>query len=268
LTFDEFMTIPPCTTGKHSTVDDTPAEEPKATPADAPTLAPTTPASEPAEPGRAPTAQAPQQPPAAPAPQEDEDDDPNTPVPDNATCKRKACGVTHKGSPRSDDENCQHHPGAPVFHEGSKGWSCCKRRVLEFDEFLRIPGCKTKSRHLFVGAKKDEGEEKLDSVRHDFYQTVDKVMASLYLKKIDKTISKIEFSEKTVDLDLRTSDRKRFQQVVPLFGAIDKEKSEFSIMGTKLELRLVKADGASWPVLREDEKHTGEIIQMGRAGRA
>ena len=55
---------------------------------------------------------------------------------------------------------------------------------------------------------------------------------------------------------------------MPLFGAIDKEKSEFSIMGTKLELRLAKADGASWPVLRGDERHTGEIIQMGRAGRA
>lgn len=268
MTFDEFMNIPPCTTGKHSTVDDTPAEEPKTAPADAPTLAPaSTPASEPAAPARAPTAQAPQ-PPASPAPPEDEDDDPNAPVPDNATCKRKACGVTHKGAPRSDDENCQHHPGAPIFHEGSKGWSCCKRRVLEFDEFLRIPGCKTKSRHLFVGAKKDEGEEKLESVRHDFYQTPDKVMASLYLKKIDKTISKVEFQDKAVDLDLRTSDRKRFQQVVPLFGAIDKAKSEFSIMGTKLELRIVKADGASWPVLRGDEKLTGEIIQMGRAGRA
>lgn len=262
------MTIPPCTTGKHSTVDDTPAEEPKTAPADAPTLQ--TP-SEPAAPnsGRAPTAQAAApQPPSSPAPPEDEDDDPNTPVPENATCKRKACGVTHKGSPRSDDENCQHHSGAPIFHEGSKGWSCCKRRVLEFDEFLRIPGCKIKSRHLFVGAKKDDGEEKLESVRHDFYQTPDKVMASLYLKKIDKTLSKIEFQDKSVDLDLRTSDRKRFQQVVPLFGAIDKEKSEFSIMGTKLELRLAKADGASWPVLRGDERHTGEIIQMGRAGRA
>lgn len=26
---------------------------------------------------------------------------------------------------------------------------CCKRRVLEFDEFLKIEGCKT-GRHLFV----------------------------------------------------------------------------------------------------------------------
>ena len=24
---------------------------------------------------------------------------------------------------------------APIFHEGSKGYSCCKRRVLEFEEY-------------------------------------------------------------------------------------------------------------------------------------
>jgi len=24
----------------------------------------------------------------------------------------------------------------PIFHEGSKGYTCCKRRVLEFDEYL------------------------------------------------------------------------------------------------------------------------------------
>lgn len=64
-----------------------------------------------------------------------------------------------------------HHPGVPIFHEGSKGYSCCKRRVLEFDQFMNIEGCKTKSRHLFVGSgdkdkdKKEGGEEILDTVR-------------------------------------------------------------------------------------------------------
>lgn len=42
-----------------------------------------------------------------------------------------------------------------IFHEGSKGYLCCKRRVLEFDEFMKIPGCK-EGKHLFVGSKKDE----------------------------------------------------------------------------------------------------------------
>lgn len=59
-----------------------------------------------------------------------------------------------------------HHPGQALFHEGSKGWTCCKRRVLEFDEFMKIEGCKTKRKHLFVGSKKDTGtEEAVSAVR-------------------------------------------------------------------------------------------------------
>ena len=30
-----------------------------------------------------------------------------------------------------------------------QGYLCCKRRVLEFDEFLKIGGC-THGRHLFI----------------------------------------------------------------------------------------------------------------------
>lgn len=67
----------------------------------------------------------------------------------------------------------------PVFHEGSKGYLCCKRRVLEFTEFLKIPGCKT-GRHLFVGQKKD-GEE-LVQCRVDHYQTPMQVHVSAYAK--------------------------------------------------------------------------------------
>jgi hypothetical protein len=82
------------------------------------------------------------------------------------TCRRKGCGAVHKGGNR-EGESCVHHPGAPIFHEGSKGWSCCKRRVMEFDQFMKIEGCKTKDRHLFVGSgKKKEGEEKLETVRY------------------------------------------------------------------------------------------------------
>lgn len=49
-------------------------------------------------------------------------------------CKRKACGERYDGESRADEE-CRYHAGAPIFHEGSKGYSCCKRRVLDFDEF-------------------------------------------------------------------------------------------------------------------------------------
>lgn len=65
-----------------------------------------------------------------------------------------------------DKEDCVFHPGQAIFHEGSKGWTCCKRRVLEFDEFMKIEGCKRKKRHMFVGSgRKDQGEEALMTVR-------------------------------------------------------------------------------------------------------
>lgn len=46
----------------------------------------------------------------------------------------------------------------------SQGYLCCKRRVLEFDEFLKIEGCK-QGRHVFV-PKKSEDEKVHMSVIH------------------------------------------------------------------------------------------------------
>ncbi|KAI9051050.1 hypothetical protein LZ554_005158 [Drepanopeziza brunnea f. sp. 'monogermtubi'] len=274
LTFDEFLSIPPCTSGKHSTTDLPPTIEKKQGEAlDVPVPAnnPNTPAPEPSRgPVSAPQATATPPPP----PPESEDDEPSLEIPAGKLCRRKACGQSYNGEGR-DGEKCVFHPGVPIFHEGSKGYTCCKRRVLEFDEFMRIEGCETKDRHLFVGSGKkkggnSEGEEVLETVRHDFYQTPTTAIASFFLKKINKENAKIEFSSSEISLDLVTTDAtpKRYKSVIPLFGMIDTAASTFKILGTKLEVTFVKADGSSWPVLRSDEARTGEIIQVGKAGRA
>ncbi|ROW11510.1 hypothetical protein VMCG_00989 [Cytospora schulzeri] len=229
LTFDEFLEIEPCTQGKHSTTDLPPQIEKKE--------APETPLKEvsstsnndnskssssgPALP-RAPINPAtPSGTPPPPPPPESDDDDPSLEIPEGRVCRRRACGASYsrKGaaaasSARSDDEKCVHHPGVPIFHEGSKGYSCCKRRVLEFDQFMNIEGCKTKPRHLFIGsgskekAKESGAEELLETVR-----------------------------------------------------------TTHKILGTKLEVTLAKAEVSSWPVLRADDRLTGEILQVGRAGK-
>ncbi|EXJ85015.1 hypothetical protein A1O3_05690 [Capronia epimyces CBS 606.96] len=275
LTFDEFLAIPPCTKGKHSTVDDTPAPAPKPEPA-----APT-PVSVPVTKPLALSLGSNQQPsPSTPKPEppEDESDDPDAEIPPTATCKRRGCGKACDDNIPRDEEECVYHPGVPLFHEGSKGWTCCKRRVLEFDEFMKIEGCKRRKGHCYVGKKnKASGgtngtataEEMLSTVRNDFYQTPTSVIVSFYLKKIVKEEAKVEFNDSglEIDLDLPTSDGKRFTGTIPLFAPIDPEKSQFKIMGTKLELELAKKDGTSWSTLRSDEKGTGERIQVGRAGR-
>jgi len=104
--------------------------------------------------------------------------------------------------------------------------------------------------------------------RNDFYQTTSSVNVSLYLKKIDKERARVDISANSITFDLPTTDNKRFQDTYKLFAPIDAERSSFRVLGTKLELTLVKADGTSWPVLRNDDKWTGERIQIGNAGRA
>lgn len=169
--FDEFLAIPGCTHGRHSTEVATPAApvskaavtEEKSSPAAShvtkegvevygkPAAAPTP----------APVAV------VAPEKVEEvkpgvvEEDDESVPVPAGTTCKRRGCGRVWKDQATSRgngaETTCTYHPGAPIFHEGSKGWSCCPRKVLDFDEFLKIEGCK-EGKHLFVGSSSEVKE--------------------------------------------------------------------------------------------------------------
>ncbi|KAK4480582.1 hypothetical protein RD792_013660 [Penstemon davidsonii] len=56
-------------------------------------------------------------------------------------CQRIGCDATF-----SEDDNpdgsCTYH-AAPLFHDGMKEWSCCKKKSHDFSLFLEIPGCKT-----------------------------------------------------------------------------------------------------------------------------
>ena len=36
---------------------------------------------------------------------------------------------------------CIFHPGEPYFHDAYKEWTCCKKRSVDFTEFLNYKGC-------------------------------------------------------------------------------------------------------------------------------
>jgi len=60
-------------------------------------------------------------------------------------CYNRGCGKQY--NPRENlEEGCQFHPGAPFFHEGFKGWTCCDKKYTDFTEFLNTPGC-AKGKH-------------------------------------------------------------------------------------------------------------------------
>lgn len=265
--FEDFLAMTGCTTGTHSL--EVPLAAPKPTVAPAPTTtsssgtesygAPPPPPSLAPLPA-APTATAPLKP--VSTAYVEEQDDPDVIISAGAPCKRKACGKSHDGSSRAAEE-CLYHPGGPVFHEGSKGYSCCKRRTLDFDEFMAIEGCR-KGKHLFVGAKRSEEEEMVEC-RIDHYQTPREVIVSVFGKGADKEVSKVVFEVETVrpslsplihpltmgigqmHVDLVLPGRKRFLRSFALFGPIDPAGSSYKIVGTKCEVILAKADARSWP---------------------
>ncbi|KAJ2916850.1 hypothetical protein MD484_g3546, partial [Candolleomyces efflorescens] len=176
--------------------------------------------------------------PAPPPPPEEEEDDLSIPVPSGKLCIRKGCGVSFV----SDEVNrigdgegavCVYHPLQPVFREGSKGYLCCKPKVLEFEEFLKIQGCKT-GRHCFAPKAKGAKEEELVHCRIDHYQTLEKVMVSVFAKKVNKDNSSVQFTEDEIKLDFQLPENKRFIRSLKLFGPIDPAKSSHNVLGTKV----------------------------------
>lgn len=112
--------------------------------------------------------------------------------------------------------------------------------MLEFDEFLKIPGC-AENRHCFLGEQKgEEGEEEKVECRNDFYQTYEKVIVSIFAKKVVKGEEKVSFGEETLNVDLKMEGRKRFVEEYPLYGKIDPAGCSYKVMGTKVELVLKK----------------------------
>lgn len=201
-----------------------------------------------------------------------EEDDLTIPVYPGTTCKRKGCFtvfVSDGASRTGEGEGtvCMYHPMPPIFHEGSKGYLCCKRRVLEFDEFLKIGGCK-QGRHLFAPKSKMPTAEEFTNCRIDHFQTPQEVHVSVFAKQVDKERSTINFQPDQIHLDLYLAGSKRFRRALNLFGPIDPDSSSFQVYGTKVELLLKKQDGRSWTVLEQTAQDLGNIqLTFGVGGR-
>lgn len=211
-----------------------------------------------------------------PKPEEQDPQDKDEIAPD-AACKRSGCQFKHQGGKRGDRsaESCLYHPGSPIFHEGSKGWSCCKRRVLDFDDFLHIQPC-TEARHghLFFGqpAQAGPGELELIDCRMDHYETPNDVRLTVYAKAVEVGASSIQFHEDRIVFDLAlpalpsgSGRPRRFVKTLRPFAPILPQESSFNITKFKVDLVLSKhAKGQSWPCLEQGDKVLGYGLTFGR----
>lgn len=159
------------------------------------------------------------------------------------SCKNNACKRTYT-SEASNLEKCEYHPGAPVFHEGYKFWSCCQKRTSDFSEFLKQVGC-TSSKHVWISDTPVKKE-----CRFDWHQTAQFVTLTVYAKTCLPENTYVEVNRVSARV-LVTYDKGNsvFEQELELHGVIDVEKSKLSLLGPKVEVMFRKAEPGSWPSL-------------------
>ena len=91
---------------------------------------------------------------------------------------------------------CHYHDGKPMFHDIKKGWTCCNTVVYDWDEFQKIPPCKT--------GKHSSEEQKLEFFKSNTVANAQKAIDK------DENGKKIisEASRRNPKLNLITSPKK------------------------------------------------------------
>ena len=88
-----------------------------------------------------------------------------------------------------------------------------------------------------------------NKIRHDWIQTSENVIITLYCKGIPKEKATVEIKEDSLEVSFPLSSGSDYQlSLDPLYSSIDRMKSYYKIMSTKAEFTLVKSTpGRKWP---------------------
>lgn len=166
-------------------------------------------------------------------------------------CKNAGCKTTYQG-PETDAEICSFHPGVPVFHEGYKYWNCCCIKTTDFNAFLDQKGC-TSGKHCWIPKQ----DKKKVACRHDWHQTGNQVVVTIYAKNSSPEHSYVEANRTVLTCHIQFEGDKVFHKDFHLWGVIDVNNSFANMVPSKVEVTMKKADVVAWGKL-EDPKHKPE----------
>ena len=88
--------------------------------------------------------------------------------------------------------------------------------------------------------------------RRDWYQTQDKVIISIFAKKVNKSSTTVIIGENTLKVDITFEDSSTHQYHTTLFQPVNQEESRFEILSTKIEINLKKSNGYSWASIEQN----------------
>ncbi|KAG7254852.1 hypothetical protein CRUP_011830 [Coryphaenoides rupestris] len=163
--------------------------------------------------------------------------------------------------PETDLEVCTHHPGAPVFHEGYKYWSCCCIQTFDFNAFLDQKGCSAGT-HRWIPKQ----DKKKVACRQDWHQTANTVFVTIYAKNANPEFSLVEANRTVIRCDIQFENNKLYKKEFHLWGVVDVKRSSVSMVPTKVEVSLRKADAVAWGKLEDPNfKAEPEVVDVKRS---
>jgi disease resistance protein len=132
-------------------------------------------------------------------------------------CTRQGCRQKYTDKDNNDTV-CKYHDGKPLFHDIKKGWTCCNVIVYDWEEFMKIPGCK-------IGSHTDEKSQDTQFFKSNTVSNAEKGLNKLNettdtpvvkdIKEYEEEQRRIEEAKKKLEMEkpkeiLKASDGKYF----------------------------------------------------------
>ena len=130
------------------------------------------------------------------------------------------------------------------------------------EEQKAVVSIKEALKDLSTTPKPQGAQTPASKIRHEWYQTSENVIVTLYCKGIPKDKATVEIKDNSLEVSfpLPTGSDYNFS-LDPLFSTIDRMKSHYKIMSTKAEFTLVKfAPGQKWPSIEGTEAVKSENL--------
>jgi len=104
-------------------------------------------------------------------------------------------------------------------------------------------------------------------IRHDWFQTNDSVIVTLYCKGIPKDKATVDIKQNSLEVSFPLPTGSDYQfSLDPLFSSIDRTKSYYKVMSTKAEFTLMKSTaGQKWPSIEGSGSVQGDKVEMNGA---
>ncbi|PKA65370.1 Protein SGT1 like [Apostasia shenzhenica] len=111
-----------------------------------------------------------------------------------------------------------------------------------------------------LSCQSQELVQKKPKFRHDYYNTSAELVLSIFAKGIPRENVHVDFGEQILSVSIDIPGEETYYLQPRLFGKIIPEKCKYSVLSTKIEIHLSKAEAIAWPSLEYSKDKVPQMI--------